>query len=107
MSIMSKIDREKLAELAEKRDIAYLALFGSVARGDAAFHSDIDVAIRFAHPVTLFDYTAIQLEMEQLLGRSIDLVPIDDLYSFVRDSMSSDIIVLYEAPQDAPLTKTR
>lgn len=92
-----EIDREKLADVAKKRGIAYLALFGSVARGDATSQSDVDLAIRFIHPVSLFDYVDAQLEMEQILGHSVDLIPVDDVYPFVRDSMNADLVVLYEA----------
>lgn len=99
MSVAIEIDQEKLIELVQRRNIAYLALFGSVARGEATEQSDIDLAIRFTRPVSLFDYVDVQLEFEQLLEKSVDLIPIDNVYSFVRDSMNADLTVLYEAPQ--------
>ena len=70
-----------------------------MARGEATEQSDVDLAIRFTHPVSLFEYIDVQLEIEQLLEKSVDLIPIDNVYSFVRDSMNADLTVLYEAPQ--------
>lgn len=102
MTVAVTIDRKKLIEIAQRRNIAYLALFGSVARGEATEQSDVDLAIRFTRPVSLFDYVDVQLEFEELLGKSVDLIPIDNAYSFVRDSMNAGLTILYEAPQNMP-----
>ena len=99
------IDQEKIISIAKKRGISYLALFGSVARGDSTDQSDVDLAVRFDRPVSLFEYIDVQLEMEALLGYPVDLVPIDDLYSFVRESISADLTVLYESPQKTALSE--
>jgi hypothetical protein len=88
---------QKLIEIAHNHNITYLALFGSFARGTATPESDVDIAVRFEEPIDLLEFVGIQLEMEALLGRSVDLIPADDVYSFVRESMMQDLIVLYEA----------
>lgn len=95
------IDKQKVSEVANRWGICYLALFGSVARGESTAESDVDLAVRFANPVTLFDYIDVQLEMEAVLGHPIDLIPIDSVYDFVRESMSNNLILLYESSQDA------
>lgn len=89
---------EQLVEIAKTHSISYLALFGSFARGKATPTSDIDIAVRFDQPIDLLEFVGIQLEMEELLGRAVDLIPVDDAYPFVRESMSRDLTVLYEAP---------
>ena len=52
------------------------AVFGSVLDTNFGPHSDIDVLISFAPSANwgLFDHVAMKLELEELLGREIDLV---------------------------------
>ena len=99
LSLKLKTDiRAQLVEIAETHHISYLAIFGSFARGTAVSTSDIDIAVRFAKPIDLLEFVGIQLELEKLLGRPVDLIPVDDAYPFVRESMAQDLTVLYEAP---------
>ncbi|MCZ7674141.1 MAG: nucleotidyltransferase family protein [Chloroflexi bacterium] len=99
LSLALKPDiRVQLVKIAEAHHISYLAIFGSFARGTAVSTSDIDIAVRFAQPIDLLEFVGIQLEMEELLGRPVDLIPVDDAYPFVRESMARDLTVLYEAP---------
>ena len=52
-----------------------LAVFGSVARGEAGPESDVDLLVEFDRPVSLFDYAGVQIYLEELLGaKEIDLV---------------------------------
>jgi predicted nucleotidyltransferase len=64
------------AEL-RRAGIRHLSLFGSVARGDAAAASDIDLAAEFdpgAH-MDLFRLTALERRLGEILGRRVDLLP--------------------------------
>ena len=51
-----------------------LALFGSYARGTATESSDIDILVRFDGPATSKSYFGVQFYLEDLFGRSVDLV---------------------------------
>ena len=51
-----------------------LALFGSAARGTAGQGSDIDVLVGFDGPATSERYFGVQFYLEDLLGKSVDLV---------------------------------
>ena len=99
MATLAQIDREKLIQIAKTHDITWLALFGSMARGNAQQQSDVDLAVRFGKPTNLFDLVRSQLAMAAALGRSVDLIPIDDAYPFIRQSMANDLIVLYDAAE--------
>lgn len=66
--------REHKAVLCKRFDVATLSLFGSVARGDAASGSDIDVLVQFNGPATSKRFFGLQFYLEDLTGRSIDLV---------------------------------
>lgn len=97
MTMTAQIDTKKLIEIAKAQGIRWLALFGSMARGEATEESDVDLAVRFSKPINLFELVDAQLAMEAALGRPVDLIPIDDAYPFIRRSMLDDLLVLYEA----------
>ena len=60
--------------LQERFDVTRLALFGSTARGRAGNDSDIDILVAFDGPATSDRYFGVQFYLEDLFGRSIDLV---------------------------------
>jgi predicted nucleotidyltransferase len=66
--------RTALAGLRQRWPIRSLALFGSVARGDAGPTSDLDVLVEFDRPVTLSAFLALEDELAGLTARRVDLV---------------------------------
>lgn len=66
--------RERRSELSEC-GAAHVAVFGSVARGEAEA-SDIDIVIEPQpdKPLTLFDLSAMQQKLERILGVRVDVV---------------------------------
>lgn len=49
-------------------------VFGSVARGDASAGSDIDLLVDFETGSSLFDLLHLQHDLEELLGRPVDVI---------------------------------
>lgn len=66
--------RAELPRLRRQWPIRSLALFGSVARGDATAASDLDVLVEFDGRVTLSAFLALEQELSELSGRPVDLV---------------------------------
>lgn len=56
-----------------------VAIFGSVARGDATENSDVDFLVDFEEDSSLFDLLHLTDELEQLLGRRVDVVSVRGL----------------------------
>ncbi len=56
-------------------------VFGSVARGEEHSGSDIDLLVDFEKSSSLFDLLHLQDALEELLGRSVDLVSLGSLTS--------------------------
>lgn len=52
-------------------------VFGSVARGDERPGSDVDLLVSMPRDYSLLDVAGLQGELEDALGRKVDLVPDD------------------------------
>jgi predicted nucleotidyltransferase len=71
-------------ELAKRFGVTRLALFGSTVRDTARADSDVDVLVEFDGPATSARYFGVQFYLEDLLGRSVDLVTEKALRSELR-----------------------
>ena len=72
-------------------------LFGSFARGEETPISDVDILVVLDHsqPIGL-KFFGMWNDLEQLLGRSVDLVTEGSLADFARKSVEQDNILIYE-----------
>lgn len=70
--------------LLEDKDIVAIVLFGSYARNDEKFDSDIDIAIKLNRDFSKKDKFKLQLELEELVNKDIDLLNLDELDDGVR-----------------------
>ena len=88
-----RILREHREELRHEYGVKSLALFGSVARGDAREASDIDILVEFDGRVSLFDVIGLQLHLQELLGVSkVDVVMRDAISPAIKDDILSEAI---------------
>ena len=69
-----------------------LALFGSVARGEAQPDSDVDLLVEFNRPVGLFGLIALQQRLEELLGCMVDLGTPDGLKEQIRAHVMEECV---------------
>jgi predicted nucleotidyltransferase len=73
-----------------------LALFGSVARGEARPDSDVDLLVEFDRPVGLIGLVALQLRLEELLGCPVDIGTLDSLKTPVRSHVLAGCIYIFD-----------
>lgn len=66
----------QISEFCQRWQIVEFALFGSVLRDDFRPDSDIDCLVSFQadSPWSLFDLVQMQIELEQIFIRKIDLI---------------------------------
>ena len=69
-----------------------LAVFGSVARGEATDRSDIDLLVEFNQPIGLFEFFRLKYYLETLIGSKVDLVTPDALHPALRDSILNEAV---------------
>jgi hypothetical protein len=84
--------RQHKPELARRFGVVDIALFGSSARDSAGPDSDIDVLVSFDGPATSGRYFGVQFYLEDLLGRSIDLVTDKALRPELRPYIERDAV---------------
>jgi predicted nucleotidyltransferase len=94
------IDHERLADFCRQWRVIEFALFGSILRDDFRPDSDIDVLVTFepGAPWSLWDLSRMRAELEEMFGRSVDLVEKKGLRNpFRRQAILSDARVIYAA----------
>jgi uncharacterized protein len=84
--------RAEVLRLAAKYGATDVRVFGSVARGEADDASDIDFLVRMAPGRSLFDLGGLLMDLQDLLGRRVDVVTERGLRSRVREQVLGEAI---------------
>ncbi|HRI29126.1 MAG TPA: nucleotidyltransferase domain-containing protein [Chitinophagales bacterium] len=72
-------------------------LFGSYATGTADENSDVDILVEFDYNQHIgLRYFDVLWDMEKLLQKKVDLVPIEGLSEFIRTTVEQQKVLLYE-----------
>ncbi len=66
--------RREIKSIVARHKGTSVALFGSVARGEEGPGSDLDFLVEFGRGASLFDLARVEMELEELLGRDVDVV---------------------------------
>ena len=76
LSISGLVSDDRIESFCRKWGVSELSLFGSVVREDFQADSDVDVMVSFLPGAKhgLFDLVRMQRELEEMFGRSVDLV---------------------------------
>ena len=61
------------------------SLFGSSARGEEEEESDIDIIVEFDVGKSLLDLAGLKIELEETLGRKVDVLTYNSLHPLLRD----------------------
>lgn len=76
MPVKLRVPQDRLQEYCRQWKITELSVFGSVLREDFSTGSDVDVLVSFDKDAewSLFDLVDMQDELEEILGRDVDLL---------------------------------
>ena len=74
--------------------IQTIFLFGSFAAKQHSEDSDVDLLIRFHSPIGYFDFFALQHQLQQWLGRDVDLRTEDSLHPLLKEDILREAILL-------------
>ncbi len=80
-----------------RRGVASVAVFGSVARGDATPQSDVDLLLDLdpTNVPTLLDYVGIQMDLGTLLGREVHVAIQGNLKRYIRAAAERDAVYAF------------
>ena len=84
--------RNQAGQLRRQFAIQNLAVFGSVARGEACADSDVDVLVSFDGTADFDRFMGLKLHLEDLLGVSVDLVTPQALRPELRSRIEGEAI---------------
>ena len=92
------VDEARLREVCLRYGVTELAVFGSVARGEATGSSDVDLLYVLAPGTSLgFAINHLEDELAGLFDRPVDLVSKDALHRLLRDDVLAEARTLYAA----------
>ena len=89
-----KAKRTDILRLADRHGATDVRIFGSVARGEAGSDSDVDFLVKMAPERSLLDHVALWQDLEDLLGRKVDLVSEKALHRLMRDQILKEAVPL-------------
>ena len=89
---------QRIADYFKTQPVMKVWLFGSFARGKETPTSDIDLLVQFDHsqPIGLFAYARMHRELEERLGRKVDLVEEGTLRPAAQETANKDMKIIYE-----------
>jgi predicted nucleotidyltransferase len=79
--------REDIIRLSAQHGASNIRIFGSVSRGEESLESDIDLLVELEKGRSLLDLSGLTLDLQQLLGRKVDVLTEKSLHWYIRDKI--------------------
>ncbi len=93
---MDKQIQHTIAEYFKTQPVEKAWVFGSFSRGEERPDSDVDILVSLVPGTRLgLKFFAMNLELEELLNRPVDLVIEGDLLPFAEKTANHDKILIY------------
>jgi predicted nucleotidyltransferase len=86
--------RDDILRIAAQYGAYNVRIFGSVARGEADEKSDIDLLVNMESGRSLLDLCGLLIDLEELLGRKVDVVTEKGLRDRIRNRVLNEAIAL-------------
>jgi len=86
--------RNRILEIAEKRGVRNVRVFGSFARGEEKKESDLDLLVLMQEGKDLLDLIAFTGDVKDIIGRDVDVIDERGLRPYVRNKVLSEAVAL-------------
>ena len=87
-----KTRREEILKISAKHGALNVRVFGSAARGEAGEGSDIDLLVDVGANRMAFFPGGLLADLEDLLGRRVDVVTEDGLHWYIREKVIKEAV---------------
>jgi uncharacterized protein len=78
-----------------RRGIASASVFGSAARGEDRYDSDVDIMVELEPEIGILAYSEMRLHLSEILGRRVDLVTPGGLRPLARRGALRDAVRVF------------
>ena len=87
--------KRKIIPIFKKNFVVRAGIFGSYARGEQKINSDIDILVEFSKPISLLDFSGLKIDIEDILGKKVDLVEYNSInYLIKKDVLKEEIRII-------------
>jgi predicted nucleotidyltransferase len=86
--------REDILRIAAKHGVSRIRVFGSAARGESRSESDLDLLVEVTGSTTPWFPGGLVAELEEFLGRRVDIVEPDGIRESLRREILQDAVPL-------------
>jgi uncharacterized protein len=88
------LKRQQILDIAARHGASNVRVIGSYARGEQSAESDLDLLIDLEPGRSLIDHVAIAQDLEDLLGRPVDVIEAHALHALIRDRVVQEAVPL-------------
>jgi len=82
--------KRKVVPVLRKHGVKRASIFGSYVRGEEDQKSDIDLLVDLKDNMSLLDFLGLKQEVEEVLGKKVDLVEYQTVKPLLRKEILSD-----------------
>jgi predicted nucleotidyltransferase len=86
--------RETILGIAANYGARNVRIFGSTIRGAAGSESDVDILVNLDADRSLLDQVGLKLELEELLGREVDVVVEGGISPYLEERILNEAVPL-------------
>jgi hypothetical protein len=91
--VLAKL-RELKPTITERYKVREIGLFGSFVRGEQGSSSDIDLLAEFEANADLFDLIGLELYLEEIFQRPVDVVPKQALRVELQETVLHQVVTV-------------
>jgi hypothetical protein len=86
--------KEIILPILRNYGVIRAGIFGSAARGKMTDKSDIDLLVEIKEDLSLLDFVGLKIELEETLGRKVDLVEYGTIKPLLKEKILKDHLAI-------------